>query len=144
MVYVLYGLISLLPILVLVACGAFIFYAYKKGAFKTECDPQIAMREGEVSILATRVVWMRQSFYTNRRKIPQGVLDITNQRVVYTRLMGEKVSFALEKDQIDSVSCTGKIRVTIRAKDGAVYALNTTPAQTTLAALEKMGLPVRS
>lgn len=69
----------------------------KKGGFSTKAAPQIAMREGEVSILAIQAVWMQKALYLNKYRVSHGVLDIPNQRVVYTRLSGNKVDFALEK-----------------------------------------------
>ena len=50
-----------------------------------------------------------------------GVLDITDQRVVYTREFGEKYEFALEKNEIESVDYDDGMRVTIHAKDGSAY-----------------------
>lgn len=114
----------------------------KKGGFSTKATPQITMREGEVSILATQVVWMQKNVYLNKYSIPHGVLDITNQRVVYTRLSGDKVDFALEKSDIAAVTIRGKIGINIRAKDGTNYVINTMPAKTTADALAQMGVPV--
>ena len=80
--------------------------------------------------------------YMNKNKIPRGVLDITDQRVVYTREFGEKYEFALEKNEIESVDYDGGMRVTIHAKDGSAYSFNTSPAKDTLDALEQLGVPV--
>lgn len=104
--------------------------------------PQITMREGEVSILATQVVWMQKKIYLNKYNIPHGVLDITNQRVVYTRLSGDKVDFALEKSDIAAVIHREKIGVNIRAKNGTNYVINIMPPKHVEDALAQMGVPV--
>ena len=142
MVYLILFISRLLPILILVGVVVFLVVMFKKGAFSTKAAPQIAMREGEVSILATQVVWMQKKIYLNKYKIPNGVLDITNQRVVYTRLSGDKVDFALEKDDIASVAPRGKIGVKIRAKDGTDYDINIMPPTKVENALAQMGIPV--
>ena len=103
----------------------------------------ITLREGEESILSTEIVWFRKSLYLHRNLIPRGVLDITNQRVVYTREHGEKGEFALEKSEIDYVKHEGGMRVSIHAKVGTVYSFNTTPAKDTLDAFQQMGIPVQ-
>lgn len=66
-----------------------------------------------------------EKIYLNKYNIPHGVLDITNQRVVYTRLSGDKVDFALEKSDIAALIHRGKIGVNIRAKNGTNYVINT-------------------
>lgn len=134
---------SVLPILMIVGVIVFLVVMIKKGGFSTKAAPQITMREGEVSILATQVVWMQKKVYLNKYSIPHGVLDITNQRVVYTRLSGDKVDFALEKSEIAAVALRGKIGVNIRAKDGTNYVINTMPSKTTADALAQMGVPVQ-
>lgn len=126
-----------------IAVAVFLVWAGKHGGFSTKRNSLITLREGEESILATEIVWFRKSFYLHRNLIPRGTLDITNQRVVYTREHGEKGEFALEKDEIDLVKHEGGMRVSIHAKDGTVYSFNTTPAKNTLDALEKMGVPVQ-
>ena len=134
---------TVLPVLIIVGVIVFIVVMIKKGGFSTKAAPQITMREGEVSILATQVVWMQKKVYLNKYSIPHGVLDITNQRVVYTRLSGDKVDFALEKSDIASVTLRGKIGVNIQAKDGTNYVINTMPSKTTADALAQMGVPVQ-
>lgn len=143
MEYFVYILILFLPILILIGTVVLIVVLAKKGAFSTKASPQISMRNGEVSILATKVVWMQKAMYLNKRKIPNGVLDITNQRVVYTRTSGDKVDFALEKDEVAGAILRGKIGVKIQAKDGTDYVINTMPSQKVLDALEQMGVPVK-
>lgn len=133
---------TVLPILMIVGVIVFIVVMAKKGGFSTKATPQITMREGEISILATQVVWMQKNVYLNKYSIPHGVLDITNQRVVYTRLSGDKVDFALEKSDIAAVTIRGKIGINIRTKDGTNYVINTMPAKTTADALAQMGVPV--
>ena len=81
--------------------------------------------------------------YLNKRRIPHGVLDITNQRVVYTRLSGDKVDFALEKSEIAQVTGRGKIGFKIRAKDGTDYDINIMPPTKVENALAQMGVPVQ-
>lgn len=138
-----YFVVSLFPLIVIVALVVFFVVMIKKGAFSTKAAPQITMREGETSILATHVVWMQKAIYLNKYSIPHGVLDITNQRVVYTRLSGDKVDFALEKSEIASFSIRGKIGVKIHAKDGTNYVINIMPPKNTAAALEQMGIPLQ-
>ena len=140
--YVILFIPTVLPILMIVGVVVFLIVMIKKGGFSTKATPQIAMREGEVSILATQVVWMQKKVYLNKYSIPNGVLDITNQRVVYTRLSGDKVDFALEKSDIAAVTIRGKIGIKIRAKNGTDYVINTMPAKTTADALAQMGVPV--
>ena len=125
-----------------IAVAPFLVWVGKHGGFSSKRDSLITLREGEESILATEIVWLRKSFYLHKNLIPRGVLDITNQRVVYTREYGEKGEFALEKDEIDFVKHEGGMRVSIHAKDGTVYSFNTNPAKDTLDALEKMGVSV--
>lgn len=58
--------------------------------------------------------------------------------------MGKQINYWLGyEDFLDLVKYEGGMRVSIHAKDGAVYSFNTTPAKNTLDALEKMGVPVR-
>ncbi|MDR3728282.1 MAG: hypothetical protein Q3X94_00685, partial [Oscillospiraceae bacterium] len=52
---------TVLPVLMIVAVIVFIVVMAKKGGFSTKATPQITMREGEVSILATQVVWMQKN-----------------------------------------------------------------------------------
>ena len=134
--------IPIFIVLLLVAVVVFIILAAKNGGFSTKRDSKITLREGETPILATEIVWFRKSMYMNKNKIPRGVLDITDQRVVYTREFGEKYEFALEKNEIESVDYDGGMRVTIHAKDGSTYSFNTSPAKDTLDALEQLGVPV--
>ena len=140
--YLIFFVMSLLPILIIVGTVVFIVVMAKKGAFSTKAAPQITMREGEVSLLASQVVWMQKPVYLNKYSIPHGVLDITNQRVVYTRVSGDKVDFALEKADIAAVTGRGKIGVSIHAKDGTNYAINIIPPTHVQNALEQMGVPV--
>mgnify|MGYP007012694031 CR=1 FL=1 len=53
-----------------------------------------------------------------------------------------KVDFALEKSEIAAVTLRGKLGVTIRAKDGTSYVINTIPAKKTAEALAQLGIPV--
>ena len=99
--------IPIFIVLFLVAVVVFIIWAAKNGGFSTKRDSKITLREGETPILATEIVWFRKSMYMNKNKIPRGVLDITDQRVVYTREFGEKYEFALEKNEIESVDYDG-------------------------------------
>ena len=62
--------------------------------------------------------------------------------MVYTRVTGDKVDFALEKSEIAAVTLRGKLGVTIRAKDGTSYVINTIPAKKTAEALAQLGIPV--
>lgn len=128
-------LIVMCPILILLI---------KKGSFSTQAESQISMRPGEASILSTKVVWMQKSVYLLKSQIPNGILDITNQRVVYTRTHGPKVSFALEKADILTVAPRGGVSVVIQTRDGRSITLNTVPAKNTLQAFEKMGVKVLS
>lgn len=100
--------IPIFIVLFLVAVVVFIIWAAKNGGFSTKRDSKITLREGETPILATEIVWFRKSMYMNKNKIPRGVLDITDQRVVYTREFGEKYEFALEKNEIESVDYDGR------------------------------------
>lgn len=133
-------ILAILPFVLIVAL---VVWMAKKGMFSTKASPQITMREGESSILAVQVVWMEKKMYLNKRRIPHGVLDITNQRVVYTRLSGDKVDFALEKSEIAQVTGRGKIGFKIRAKDGTDYDINIMPPTKVENALAQMGVPVQ-
>lgn len=133
---------SAFSLILIVGVVVFLVVMIKKGGFSTKAAPQIVMREGEVSILATQVVWMQKKIYLNKYSIPHGVLDITNQRVVYTRLSGDKVGFALEKSDIAAVIHRGKIGVNIRAKDGTDYVINIMPPSHVENAMAQMGVPV--
>ena len=143
MEYVIVFIGFLLPILLIVGVIVFLVVMAKKGAFSTKASPHITMREGEVSILASHVVWMQKTVYLNKYSIPHGVLDITNQRVVYTRLSGDKIDFALEKSEIEAVIHRGKIGVKIQAKDGTNYVINIMPPTKVENAMAQMGIPVR-
>ena len=133
-------ILAILPFVLIVAL---VVWMAKKGMFSTKASPQITMREGESSILAVQVVWMEKKMYLNKRRIPHGVLDITNQRVVYTRLSGDMVDFALEKSEIAQVTGRGKIGFKIRAKDGTDYDINIMPPTKVENALAQMGVPVQ-
>ncbi len=141
--YTLVFISSILPILMVVAVVVLIVVLAKKGAFSTKAAPQITMREGEFSILAAHVVWMQKKIYLNKYSIPHGVLDITNQRVVYTRLSGDKVDFALEKSEIATVIHRGKIGVKIVATNGADYVINIMPPTHVENAMAQMGVPIQ-
>lgn len=141
--YTLVFISSILPILMVVAVVVLIVVLAKKGAFSTKAAPQITMREGEFSILAAHVVWMQKKIYLNKYSIPHGVLDITNQRVVYTRLSGDKVDFALEKSEIATVIRRGKIGVKIVATNGADYVINIMPPTHVENAMAQMGVPIQ-
>lgn len=134
--------IPIFIVLFLATVVVFIIWAAKNGGFSTKRDSKITLRKGETSILATEIVWFRKSMYMNKHKILRGVLDITDQRVAYTREYGEKYEFALEKNEIENVSYDDGMRVTIHAKDGSTYSFNTSPAKDTLDALEKLEVPV--
>lgn len=82
-----------------------------------------------------------EKVYLNKHNIPHGVLDITNQRVVYTRLSGDKADFALEKPDIAAVIHRGKIGVNIQAKNGTNYVINIMPPKHVEDALAQMGVP---
>lgn len=140
--YTLVFISSILPILMVAAVVVLIVVLAKKGAFSTKAAPQITMREGEFSILAAHVVWMQKKIYLNKYSIPHGVLDITNQRVVYTRLSGDKVDFALEKSEIATVIHRGKIGVKIVATNGADYVINIMPPTHVENAMAQLGIPV--
>lgn len=141
--YTLVFISSILPILMVAAVVVLIVVLAKKGAFSTKAAPQITMREGEFSILAAHVVWMQKKIYLNKYSIPHGVLDITNQRVVYTRLSGDKVDFALEKSEIATVIHRGKIGVKIVATNGADYVINIMPPTHVENAMAQMGVPIQ-
>lgn len=141
--YTLVFISSILPILMVAAVVVLIVVLAKKGAFSTKAAPQITMREGEFSILAAHVVWMQKKIYLNKYSIPHGVLDITNQRVVYTRLSGDKVDFALEKSEIATVIRRGKIGVKIVAANGADYVINIMPPTHVENAMAQMGVPIQ-
>ena len=141
--YTLVFISSILPILMVVAVVVLIVVLAKKGAFSTKAAPQITMREGEFSILAAHVVWMQKKIYLNKYSIPHGVLDITNQRVVYTRLSGDKVDFALEKSEIATVIRRGKIGVKIVATNGADYVINIMPPTHVENAMAQLGVPIQ-
>lgn len=141
--YTLVFISSILPILMVAAVVVLIVVLAKKGAFSTKAAPQITMREGEFSILAAHVVWMQKKIYLNKYSIPHGVLDITNQRVVYTRLSGDKVDFALEKSEIATVIRRGKIGVKIVATNGADYVINIMPPTHVENAMAQMGVPIQ-
>ena len=141
--YTLVFISSILPILMVAAVVVLIVVLAKKGAFSTKAAPQITMREGEFSILAAHVVWMQKKIYLNKYSIPHGVLDITNQRVVYTRLSGDKVDFALEKSEIATVIRRGKIGVKIVATNGADYVINIMPPTHVENAMAQMGIPIQ-
>ena len=117
--------IKIFCIIFVVAVVAFLVWAGKHGGFSTKRNSLITLRYGEESILSTEIVWFRKNLYLHRNLTPRGVLDTTNQRVVYTREHGEKGEFALEKDEIDLVEYEGGMRVSIHAKDGTVYSFNT-------------------
>ena len=134
--------IPIFIVLFLATVVVFIIWAAKNGGFSTKRDSIITLRKGETSILATEIVWFRKSMYMNKHKILRGALDITDQRVAYTREYGEKYEFALEKNEIENASYDDGMRVTIHAKDGSTYSFNTSPAKDTLDALKKLEVPV--
>ena len=62
---------SVLPVLMIVGVIVFLV-VMAKSRFSTKAAPQITLREGEVSILATQVVWMQKKLYLNKYSIPMG------------------------------------------------------------------------
>lgn len=137
------SLMMLLICISLIAAVVFAIRLIQKDGLSTKAPSQIILREGEVLFLSTQVVWLRKKFYWNRYNVPNGILDITNQRVVYTWMSGEKREFALEKADIKEVRKAAGIRVDLLGKDGNRYSINTMPAKDTLAAFQQMGVPVQ-
>ena len=88
------------------------------------------------------VSWKHKAFYLNKRDIPYGILDITNQRLVFTHTSGINVSFALEKADIASVSSAG-LFMCVQATDGTRYLLGTSWKKEFKGYLTQMGVPVQ-
>ena len=65
-------IILLIGLVMIGGMVAFLVYVGKRGGFSTKMRSQITMRAGEVSLLATEIVWFAKKFYWNKYKIPHG------------------------------------------------------------------------
>lgn len=101
----------------------------------------ITLRPGETRITSLIVSWKHKAFYVSRHSIPQGTLDITDQRIVFTATSGTKVNFEVEKDDISSVRSAG-LFMDIRTKSGDSYLVGTSWKKELKGYLQQMGVPV--
>ena len=86
-------------IVIIVLCVVMIRYTIKNKVGLNVASA-ITLRPGETRITSLIVSWKHKAFYVSRHSIPQGTLDITDQRIVFTATSGTKVNFEVEKDDI--------------------------------------------
>lgn len=101
----------------------------------------ITLRPDETRITSMVVSWKHKTVYLSRHSIPQGTLDITNQRLVFTATTGPKVNFELEKADIAEVRSAG-LFMDVRTKNRESYLIGTSWKKEFKGYLEQMGLPV--
>lgn len=140
MPYMLYGMVIAVVFVLLVAAIA--VPLCKKFRWGLDAESQITLRPEETLIASMVVSWKHKAFYLNKRDIPYGILDITNQRLVFTHTSGINVSFALEKADIASVSSAG-LFMCVHATDGTRYLLGTSWKKEFKGYLTQMGVPVQ-
>ena len=140
MPYMLYGMVIAVVFVLLVAAIA--VPLCKKFRWGLDAESQITLRPQETLIASMVVSWKHKAFYLSKRDIPYGILDITNQRLVFTHTSGINVSFALEKADIASVSSAG-LFMCVQATDGTRYLLGTSWKKEFKGYLTQMGVPVQ-
>ena len=127
-------------IVIIVLCVVMIRYTIKNKVGLNAASA-IALRPGETRITSLLVSWKHKAFYVSRHSIPQGTLDITDQRIVFTATSGTKVNFEVEKDDISSVRSAG-LFMDIRTKSGDSYLVGTSWKKELKGYLRQMGVPV--
>ena len=140
MPYMLDGMVIAVVFVLLVAAIA--VPLGKKFRWGLDAESQLTLRPEEKLIASMVVSWKHKAFYLNKRDIPYGILDITNQRLVFTHTSGINVSFALEKADIASVSSAG-LFMCVQATDGTRYLLGTSWKKEFKGYLTQMGVPVQ-
>ncbi len=114
----------------------------KKFRWGLDAKSLITLQPGETLIASMVVSWKHKAFYLSRHSIPQGTLDITNQRIVFTATTGTKVNFELKKDDIMVVRSAG-LFMDIRTKDRESYLVGTSWKKELKGYLEQMGVPMQ-
>lgn len=127
-------------IVIIVLCVVMIRYTIKNKVGLNVASA-ITLRPGETRITSLIVSWKHKAFYVSRHSIPQGTLDITDQRIVFTATSGTKVNFKVEKDDISSVRSAG-LFMDIRTKSGDSYLVGTSWKKELKGYLQQMGVPV--
>lgn len=127
-------------IVIIVLCVVMIRYTIKNKVGLNVASA-ITLRPGETRITSLIVSWKHKAFYVSRHSIPQGTLDITDQRIVFTATSGTKVNFEVEKDDIASVRSAG-LFMDIRTKSGDSYLVGTSWKKELKGYLRQMGVPV--
>lgn len=127
-------------IVIIVLCVVMIRYTIKNKVGLNVASA-ITLRPGETRITSLIVSWKHKAFYVSRHSIPQGTLDITDQRIVFTATSGTKVNFEVEKDDISSVRSAG-LFMDIRTKSGDSYLVGTSWKKELKGYLRQMGVPV--
>ena len=127
-------------IVIIVLCVVMIRYTIKNKVGLNVASA-ITLRPGETRITSLIVSWKHKAFYVSRHSIPQGTLDITDQRIVFTATSGTKVNFEVEKDDIASVRSAG-LFMDIRTKSGDSYLVGTSWKKELKCYLQQMGVPV--
>lgn len=127
-------------IVIIVLCVVMIRYTIKNKVGLNAASA-ITLRPGETRITSLIVSWKHKAFYVSRHSIPQGTLDITDQRIVFTATSGTKVNFEVEKDDISSVRSAG-LFMDIRTKSGDSYLVGTSWKKELKGYLQQMGVPV--
>ncbi len=130
-----------IAIVLIVVIMAIIKPFAKKFKWGLNANPVITLRPGETRIASMSVSWKHKAFYLSRYSIPQGTLDITDQRVVFTALTGKKVDFELPLQDISSVR-SGLLFVDIRTKSRESYLLGTYWKKELMGYLKQAGAPV--
>ena len=127
-------------IVIIVLCVVMIRYTIKNKVGLNVASA-ITLRPGETRITSLIVSWKHKAFYVSRHSIPQGTLDITDQRIVFTATSGTKVNFEVEKDDISSVRSAG-LFMDMRTKSGDSYLVGASWKKELKGYLQQMGVPV--
>ena len=127
-------------IVIIVLCVVMIRYTIKNKVGLNVASA-ITLRPGETRITSLIVSWKHKAYYVSRHSIPQGTLDITDQRIVFTATTRTKVNFEVEKDDISSVRSAG-LFMDIRTKSGDSYLVGTSWKKELKGYLRQMGVPV--
>ena len=128
-------------LLILVVLAIFMPLA-KKFRWGLDAKSLITLQPGETLIASIVVTWKHKAFYLSRHSIPQGTLDITDQRLVFTGTSGKKADFELKKEDIAEVRNAG-LFLDVRTKDRESYLIGSSWKKELKGYLAQMGLPLQ-
>lgn len=135
-------MIMLVGIIIAIVLGVVMIKYSIKNKVGLNVASLITLRPGETLIASMIVSWKHKTFYASRHSIPQGTLDITDQRLVFTATTGTKVNFEIEKADITDVRSAG-LFMDVRTKSGDSYLLGTSWKKEFKEYMGKMGVSVQ-